>query len=69
MADELIIRVSADIKKYDDALKEISSKTKNLEDKLTSVAKTSAIAFAGLSAAVFGVVSAYAVQEQAEIKR
>jgi hypothetical protein len=68
MADELIIRVSADIKKYDDALKEISSKTKNLEDKLTSVAKTSAIAFAGLSAAVFGVVSAYAVQEQAEIK-
>lgn len=52
MADELVIRISGDIGKFDDALAEVSKKTESLNDKLESFAKKSAIAFAALTAEV-----------------
>lgn len=67
-ADSLVIKIDGNIKNYQDSLKKISGETKNLEDQLSSIAKKSAVAFAGLTAAVTGSVAAYRQQEQAEIK-
>jgi tape measure domain-containing protein len=60
MADQLVIKVSGNIKEYQKSLKQIKDKTKNLEDQLSSIAKKSTIAFVGLAAAVTGVVTAAA---------
>ena len=68
MADTLTIKINGNIKDYQESLKTIKGETKNLEDSLSSIAKTSAVAFTGLTAAVTGTVLAYREQEQAEIR-
>ena len=57
MAEKLVIQIDGDVKKYQDALKNAQDETKNLESQLTSIAKGSAIAFAGLGAAIIGAVN------------
>lgn len=52
MSEELKIRISGDIDKFDDALSEIRKRTQGLERKLSSIAKISGVAFAGLTATI-----------------
>ena len=68
MSGSLVIKINGDVQNYQSALKEAEQQTKALSDKASAVAKQATVAFAGLSAAVFGVTSAYRVQEQAEIR-
>lgn len=56
MAEKLVIKINGDVKNYKAALEEVKGETKDLEEGLTSVAKTSAIAFAGMGAAIVGAV-------------
>lgn len=63
--DDIVIRISGDIKGYNEALKEASEKTADLSDKLASAAKISGVAFAALTAEIGLSVSAYAESEQA----
>lgn len=57
MAEQLVIRINGDVKNYKDALKEVQSQTQELQGGLSSIAKKSAIAFVGLSAAILGTVN------------
>lgn len=52
MGESLIIRIGANAKEFDKELKALQTKTKSLEKGLAKVAKISAAAFVGLSAAV-----------------
>lgn len=65
-SNELVINIDGDPSGANQALDSVSSNTKSLEQNLASVAKVSGIAFAGLSAAIAGTVSAFREQEQAE---
>ena len=68
MANKLTIRINGDVKGYSEALKTAEAGTKDLSGALASIAKKSAATFAVLSAAIYGNVAAYRVQEQAEAK-
>lgn len=68
MAEKLTIKINGDVKNYKEALKEVESQTSNLSGALSSIAKKSAVAFAGLSSAIVGTVAAYREQEQAELR-
>ena len=57
MAEQLVIKINGNVDDYKAALDLVREDTKSLEGALTSVAKKSAIAFAGLGAAVLGVVN------------
>lgn len=57
---ELIIRISGDTSKFDDALEHARGETEGLEGKLATVAQVSAVAFAALSAEVFLSAKAFA---------
>lgn len=46
--NELVIKINGDIKGYQEALKATKQETKELQDTLNTIAKTGAIAFAGL---------------------
>lgn len=56
MAEKLVIQINGDLKGYKNALKKAQDETQDFEDTLTSIAKTSAIAFAGLGLAIVGAV-------------
>lgn len=62
---DIVIRISGNIDDFDKALDDISGKTEGLEEKLSTIAKTSAIAFAALTAEVGFSVKAFASQEEA----
>ena len=64
-SNELIIKIGAESKKFQDALNELKEKTEDLEGQLASVAKVSAVAFAALTAEVFLSVKAYGESEAA----
>ena len=68
MATKLTIKVDGDTKDFQNALKDVEKETKGLQDKLTSIAKKSAVAFAGLTATIGGLVMMYREQEVAEQK-
>ena len=68
MAEQLTIKINGNIADYKNSLNAIQEQTKNLQAGLSSIAKKSALAFAGLTAAVTGAVAAYRIQEQAEIR-
>lgn len=68
MAEKLVIKIDGDIKNYRNALKKAQSQTESLASSLSSIAKSAGIAFAGLSATIFGAVSAWREQEQAQIR-
>lgn len=57
MAEQLVIKINGNVDDYKAALDLVREDTKSLEGALSSVAKKSAIAFAGLGAAVLGVVN------------
>jgi hypothetical protein len=65
VADDLVIRISANIKNFQDNLDKAQQKTETLGDTLESVAKASAVAFAALTAEVVLSVKAYAESEKA----
>ena len=60
-----MIKIDANIKGYQNKLKKIEDETKNLEDQLKKVGKTSAVIFAGLTATIGATVMAYKNHEQA----
>ncbi len=62
---ELVIKISGDIKNYEDALDKASKETAGLSDSLSSVAQKSAIAFAALTAEIGFSVAAYRQSEEA----
>jgi hypothetical protein len=64
-SDDLVIRISGDVKNYQDALDEASSSTEALSGLLSSTAKISAVAFAALTAEIGLSVAAYAESEAA----
>jgi hypothetical protein len=65
MAEDLVIRISGDISRFDDSLAEAAKATEGLEGKLSSVAKISAVAFAALTGEV--ILSAKAFGEAQQI--
>lgn len=67
MAD-LVIRISGDIKNYEEALEKASKETSDLGDTLGDIAKKSAIAFAALTAEIGLSVAAFKESEQATNK-
>lgn len=63
MAD-LLIKISAETKEFEDAVDEIKGKTSSLEGQLNSIAKVSGVAFAGLIASAGLAIHAYADAEK-----
>ncbi len=61
---DLIIRISGDVKKYEEALEEANKKTENFSDALSAVAKASAVVFAALTAEIGLATKAYAESEE-----
>lgn len=61
---ELVIRISGDIKNYQEALNKAEQETGALSDSLSDVAQKSAIAFAALTAEIGFAVAAYKESEQ-----
>ena len=68
MAESLIIKILGDTKEFQKALKGTEASTAKLQEDLSKIAQKAAIAFAGLSATVGGLISTYRTQEQAEKK-
>ncbi len=64
----LVVRINGDAENLRKEFDRIKGETASLENALGSVAKTSAIAFAGLTAAAVGLVAAYRGDEQAAIR-
>jgi hypothetical protein len=64
-AAELVVRVSGDVKNFDEALKRIQAQTENLNDRLAQVGKVAAVAFAALTAQIYFSAKAYAESEKA----
>lgn len=65
---EVVIKISGDIKNYQDALSKVQAQSANLEQSLANVAKISAVAFAALSAEIFLSVKAFREAELASNK-
>lgn len=65
---ELVVRISADIKKLQDGYSEAAKETQALNDRLVAVAKVSGIGFAATVAAIGLTVAAYREQEVQENK-
>lgn len=65
---KVVVKIDGDSKGLSDEFNKVKKSTENLEKGLSSIAKKSAVAFAGLTAAVVGSVAAFRVQEQAEIR-
>lgn len=61
---ELLIRINGTAKSFTDEIDKAKRKTKDLENSLKSVAKVSAAAFVGLSAAVAGTVARFSAFEK-----
>lgn len=67
MSDDLLIKISADAKDVTTAFDNIKSKSEDLEDALTGIAKVSGVAFAALTAQVTLSVKAFADSENASL--
>lgn len=63
MKQDLTIRISADIKKFQDKLKSVKGDTEDLNNSLKSAATKAGIAFAGLTVAIGGTVAQAAKME------
>lgn len=57
MAEKLVFKIEAVNKKFNDAIKDASAKTENLEQNLSAVTRTAGLAFTGLSATIGGFLS------------
>lgn len=66
--EELVIKISGNIKNFDEKLKLAANKTEALEKKLASAAKVSGIAFAGLTAVIGGVAASAAKLEKVSVQ-
>ena len=55
--EKLVIRINGDVSDYQKKLKQVKAETSDLESGLTSIAKNSAVAFAGFGLAIAGVVN------------
>lgn len=64
-SNQLVIRVNADVKQYQDSLKKINKKTENLQQELASVARKSAIAFTALAGVITLTANDFAQYEKA----
>jgi len=64
-SSDLVINIVGNSKDINKDLKNLEKQSKNLEQKLSSVAKTSSIAFAGLTTVIAGTISAFRADEQA----
>ena len=64
MASELVIRISGDIKNYEEALDKATKETDDLSGTLKEVAQASAAAFAVLTAEIGLSVAAYKESQQ-----
>jgi hypothetical protein len=64
-SSDLVINIIGNSKDINKDLKNLEKQSKNLEQKLSSVAKTSSIAFAGLTTVIAGTISAFRADEQA----
>lgn len=65
---ELVIKISGDIKNYEDALAKAESETEGLSSTMEGVATKSAIAFAALTAELTLALHAYEENEQATLR-
>lgn len=68
MSNELVIKVSGDIKDFTSKLDDIKKKTQDLTDGLTTMGVNAGAAFAGLTAVIGLTIGEYAKQEQAELR-
>lgn len=66
--DNLVIQISGDISKFQDALKNAQRQTEGFESALASAAKISGAAFAALAGIIGTSIHAYDEQEQAELR-
>jgi hypothetical protein len=64
-ASSLIITIGGNSDKFAEALKDVKSKTENLQDQLSQISKVSAVAFAALTAEIGLSIAAYKQSEQA----
>lgn len=64
MAD-IVVKISGDIKSFNDALDKVQSKTEDLSDSLSQMTKMSGIAFAALTAEIGLSVAAFGESERA----
>ncbi len=67
MAD-LIIKISGDTDEYTKAIKKVGKETKSLQDTLSGIAKTSAVAFAGFAIGIGLAVKEAAKFEQIQVQ-
>lgn len=65
MANDLLIRISADTKAFQDELKRITTQTEDLQDALTTTAKVSGAAFVAFTGVIGLTIAAYREQEVA----
>lgn len=65
MADEIVIRISGDIKDYEKALETASKKTSDLSNNLENTAKVAGLAFAAMTGEVILAVHAFGESEKA----
>ena len=68
MSNELVIKVSGDIKDFTSKLEAIQKKTQDLTSGLETMGIRAGAAFAGLSAVIGLTIGEYAKQEQAELR-
>lgn len=68
MANELVIRISGDVKNYEEALKKAQDGTHEFSDLMAGIAQKATIAFAALTAEIGFAAHAYANSEQQVIK-
>ncbi len=68
MADDVIIKIGASTAGFQKALDEVSRKTEDLENKLSTIAKVSGAAFAAFTAEIFLSVKAYGEADAAARK-
>ena len=65
MANDIVVKIGADAKQFNDEIDKIKSKTSDLEDNLSRVAKISAGIFGGLVASAGVAISAFRDSEKA----
>ena len=66
--EELIVKISANAKAFNDEVERVKRTTKDLEGQLTKVAKVSGVAFVALTAAIGGTIAAAAKMETVKVQ-